>query len=127
MAEAVLDASAILALLRLESGWERIESVLAEGLVSVVNESEVISKLVSRGQTPSQALEVVQALPYQLVDLDAGLARRAGVVWQETKPQGLSFADRCCLALAERERLPALTTDRAWSKVSIGVKVELIR
>jgi PIN domain nuclease of toxin-antitoxin system len=111
----------------LEPGWERIEGVLAEGLVSVVNESEVISKLIWRGQTPDQALEVVRSLPYQLVDLDKGLARRAGVLWQATKAQGLSFADRCCLALAERERLPALTTDKVWTKVSIGVKVELIR
>ncbi len=127
MSEAVLDASAILALLRSEPGSEMVEEVVADGIVSVVNESEVVSKLIWGGQTPAQALGIVQSLPYRLVDLDKQLARRAGVLWQKTKLQGLSFADRCCLALAERERLPVFTADRRWAEVSIDVVVRLIR
>jgi ribonuclease VapC len=126
MAEAVLDASAILALLRAEPGSEQVESVIADALVSVVNESEVISKLIWRGQTPEQALDVVRGLPYRLAGLDSHLARRAGVLWQVTKPQGLSFADRCCLALAEREGLPVLTADCSWGEVDIGLEINLL-
>lgn len=126
MAEAVLDASAILAMLRSEPGSEQVEQIVADAVVSVVNEAEVIGKLIWRGQTPEQALDVVRGLPYQLADLDKHLARRAGMLWPATKPQGLSFADRCCLALAEREGLPALTTDTSWKDVSIGVEIRLI-
>ena len=126
MAEVVLDASAILALLRSEAGSEQVDAVIADSLVSVINEAEVIGKLIWRGQSPEQAVEVVRTLPYQLVDLDKGLCRRAGSWWGVTRPQGLSIADRCCLALAEREGLPALTTDSSWAKITLNVEVRLI-
>lgn len=126
MAEVILDASAILALLRLEPGFQQVADVIANGIVSVVNESEVISKLVWHGHTSEQALGVVADLPYRTVGLDRSLAQRAGLLWQLTKPQGLSFADRCCLALAEKERLPVLTADRRWAEVSMGLHIQLI-
>ncbi len=126
MAEAVLDASAILALLRAEPGSEQVTEVIADALVSVINEAEVIGKLIWRGQTPAEAESVVRGLPYRLVDLDKELCRRAGSWWAVTKPQGLSLADRCCLALAEREKLPAVTADRNWSKIALDVEVRLI-
>jgi ribonuclease VapC len=126
MAEVVLDASAILALLRREAGHEQVGDVIADGVVSVVNEAEVISKLIWREGTSERALAVVRGLPYRLVDLDRQLARRAGVLWQTTRPQGLSFADRCCLALAERENLPVLTADARWADVLIGIDIRLI-
>lgn len=127
MAEAVLDASAVLAMLRAEPGAEQVAELIDEALVSVINEAEVIGKLIWRGQTPEQALSVVKGLPYRLVDLDGELCRRAGSWWGITRPQGLSVADRCCLALAEREGLPALTSDASWAKVSVGVEVRVIR
>lgn len=126
MAETVLDSSAILALLRQEPGFEQVDAVIATGVVSVVNESEVISKLMRRGKTAEQVFEIVGDLPYRLVGLDRQLAWRAGVLWQATKPQGLSFADRCCLALAERERLPVLTANMRWGEVSIGIDIRLM-
>lgn len=126
MAEVVLDASAILALLRSEAGSEQVDAVIADSLVSVINEAEVIGKLIWRGQSPEQAVEVVRTLPYQLVDLDKGLCQRAGSWWGVTRPQGLSIADRCCLALAEREGLPALTADSSWAKITLDVEVRLI-
>jgi PIN domain nuclease of toxin-antitoxin system len=127
MAEAVLDASAILALLRAEPGAEQVAGVIGNALVSVINEAEVIGKLIWRGQAPEQALGIVKSLPYRLIDLDRELCRRAGSWWAVTKPQGLSLGDRCCLALAQREKLPALTTDTSWADVALGVEIRLIR
>lgn len=127
MAEAVLDASAILALLRSEPGSEQVEDVIADALVSVVNESEVISKLIWRGQTSAQGLDVVRGLPYRLISLDVNLARRAGVLWHVTKAQGLSFGDRCSLALAEREGLPVFTANTRWGEVALDLEIRLIR
>ena len=127
MSEVVLDASAVLALLRAEPGAERVLDVIAEGLVSVVNESEVISKLIWRGLTAEQAIEVIDHLPYRVADLDRTLAVRAGALWPLTNRQGLSFGDRCCLALAEREGLPVLTADGHWAELALGVEVQLLR
>jgi ribonuclease VapC len=39
----------------------------------------------------------------------------------------LSLADRACLALAQHEGLPAVTADRKWAQVDIGVDIRLIR
>jgi ribonuclease VapC len=47
----------------------------------------------------------------------------------ETREFGLSLGDRCCLALAAREKVPAITADAAWLQAAplVGVSVELIR
>ena len=126
MAEAVLDASAILAVLNSEPGAEQVAPLMETALVSVINEAEVIGRLVARGRSPEGAVNIVKALPYQLVELDRDLCRRAGAWWGVTKPQGLSLADRCCLALAEREGLPALTADTSWAEINLPVRVHLI-
>jgi PIN domain nuclease of toxin-antitoxin system len=52
---------------------------------------------------------------------------RAAALRATTRRFGLSVGDRACLALALREQVPAVTTDRAWSKLSVGVEVVLIR
>lgn len=126
MARVVLDASAILAVLRSEPGSEQVERVIDDALVSAVNEAEVISKLIWRGDSAERAKQTVAALPYDVVPLDRALAVRAGVLWQSTRRQSLSLGDRCCLALAEREHLPVLTADTVWGAVSIGVEIQLI-
>ena len=42
MADVVLDASAVLALLNREPGGERVENYLGEGVISAVNAAEVV-------------------------------------------------------------------------------------
>ena len=44
-----------------------------------------------------------------------------------TKASGLSLADRACLALAKRLDIPALTADRDWADLNLGITVQLIR
>jgi PIN domain nuclease of toxin-antitoxin system len=73
--------------------------------------------------------DVLLALPVTVADLDARLAIDMGAMVAQTRPLGLSLGDRACLALARRERLPALTADRIWLQAGtlIGVEVRLIR
>lgn len=53
---AVLDASALLALLRDEPGAERVEAALERGAqLSAVNLAEVLSKLADLGEDPQEA------------------------------------------------------------------------
>jgi ribonuclease VapC len=127
MAEVILDSSAILAVLNSEPGGDKVVSVMPRSLVSVANEAEVITVLIRGGKSSDQALEFVADLPYRRIDLDASLARRAGTLWREVKPRGLSLGDRCCLALAEREKLPVLTGDKRWADLSLGIEVRLFK
>ncbi len=127
MAEAVLDSSAILAVLNSEPGADRVIVVMPRSLVSVANEAEVITVLIRSGSSAQDALTSVANLSYLRVDLDTALAQRAGTLWREVKSRGLSLGDRCCLALAEREKLPVLTGDKQWSGLSLGVEVHLFR
>ena len=50
MAEAVLDASALLAFLRNEPGAENVEAVLTRSCISAVNLAETKSKMVEYGK-----------------------------------------------------------------------------
>jgi len=43
-----------------------------------------------------------------------------------TKHLGLSLGDRCCLALAILENLPAVTADKNWAGLNV-CKIEIIR
>jgi ribonuclease VapC len=127
MASAVLDSSAILAILNDEPGADAVEAMLDDALVSTVNYAEVIAKLVERGSSSAQAQSALRSVVLTTVDFDIGLAQRTGTLRAETIRRGLSLGDRACLALAEREGVPALTGDRTWVGAVSGVEVRLIR
>jgi PIN domain nuclease of toxin-antitoxin system len=126
LAVAVLDASALLALLNQEPGAERVREVLAGSIVSAINCAEVYSKLSDWKVAFAGFDDLISVVP-TVVGFDVGLARRAGELNAATRHLGLSLGDRACLALAEREGLPALTADRKWARLDIGIAVELIR
>lgn len=126
----VLDASALLALIRREPGADRVTEVLTKRpVMASMNMGEVAQRLVLGGLPADEIASLLVAYPLTLVDVDAGLALAAGFAAPATRAFGLSFGDRLCLMLAKRLDWPALTADRDWTKVAepLGVKVELIR
>jgi len=125
----VLDASALLALLKGEPGGAKVASVIANAAISVVNLSEVVSHFVRAGMPTRDVEDMLNALPFTLVPADASLAWEAGRLRADTAEAGLSLGDRFCLALAKRDGLPAWTADKAWKVVAgaASVKVVLIR
>ncbi len=127
MASAVLDSSAILAILNNEPGADAVEAMLDDALVSTVNYAEVIAKLVERGSTSGQAQSALRSIALATSDFDLSLAQRTGALRAETIRRGLSLGDRACLALAEREGVPAVTGDRTWVGAVSGVEIRLIR
>jgi len=127
MASAVLDSSAILAVLNAEPGADVVESMMDDALISTVNYAEVVAKLVERGSTALAAQTALQSIAVTTVDFDIALAQRTGGLRRETMRRGLSLGDRACLALAEREGVPALTGDRSWIGVVSDVEIRLIR
>jgi PIN domain nuclease of toxin-antitoxin system len=124
---AVLDASAILAVLFEEPGAEIIRGVIAGSLVSAVNYSETVSKAIDRERGFDDTIALLAHMGFVLVPHDLSLARRAGQLRLSTKRFGLSIGDRACLALAERERLPVYTTDRSWANLDLSIQVQVIR
>jgi len=127
MADAVLDSSAVLAVLNGEQGASVVAAVLDGALVSSVNFAEVFGKLIERGVASADARRAIEAIDLNVVDYDLPLAERTGELIVGTRELGLSLGDRACLALAEREQAPAYTADRRWSKARIGVQIRMIR
>jgi len=127
MASAVLDSSAILSVLNGEPGADAVVAILDDALVSTVNYAEIVAKLVERGGTSSQAQSALRSMALTTVDFDIALAQRTGTLRAETVRRGLSLGDRACLALAEREGVPAMTGDRTWVGAVSGVEIRLIR
>lgn len=127
MARAVLDASALLALIHEEPGADVVRAALPGALVSAVNLSEVVTKLTERGYQDEEIEETLADLDIEVRPFDAGAARRAGLLRRQTRQLGLSLGDRACIELAQQTALPALTADGPWLQLKIGVKVQSIR
>jgi len=127
VARAVLDTSALLAYINGEKGGDVVAELIGDAAVSTVNFSEAVGKLVQRGRSLELALEALSFAELDIVDFDRGLATRTGGLIAHTLELGLSLGDRACLALAERERLPAVTADSAWKKLKLKIDIQLIR
>lgn len=129
MTGAVLDASAVIALLNGERGASKVAVVVADAAVGVFNQAEVVSHFVNLGAPIEEVRAMLGALPYTVVAADEPLGWDAGVLRAVTSSAGLSLGDRFCLALAKRLGVPAYTADRAWKDVAVaaGVKVVPIR
>jgi PIN domain nuclease of toxin-antitoxin system len=127
----VLDASAVLAVLQQEPGDDRVLAAMENPsdhiAISSVNLCEVTTKLVREGATRAEVNSSISPFRRYVVDFDYLQAQGAGELYRETKSLGLSLGDRACLALASSTRATVWTTDRAWKKLKIGVRVELIR
>jgi len=123
----VLDASAVLCLIRNEPGADTVKAALPESSVGAVNLSEVIAKMADLGMDADLIDAVLGPLQLPAIPFDAAQARVAGLMRPATRPLGLSLGDRACLALAEQSGATAITTDRAWAALREGPKVMLAR
>lgn len=127
----VLDASALLAYVYGEPGAETVEAALSEAVIHAVNFAEVLSRLAERGSSPEDSLAVLEAAGVlKLLTVDVGTvgdALNAARLRPLTKSAGLSLGDRYCLALAQRLGVTALTADRQWADLDVGVTVQAIR
>lgn len=126
MADVVLDASAVLALLNREPGGERVEDYLADGVISAVNAAEVLSKLADAGLTPGEAKESLSLLGISIIAFELRDAEAVAALRGHTKSKGLSLGDRACLALGLRLGAVVVTAERSWAGLKIG-RVETIR
>jgi ribonuclease VapC len=122
-----LDASALLAFLFQERGRERVAEVISETCISTVNLSEVIGRFVRDGFESEQVLEQLLDISMEIVPFLSSDAALAASLVPATRRLGLSLGDRACLALAASRGISALTADRTWTTLNLGIQIESIR
>jgi PIN domain nuclease of toxin-antitoxin system len=127
MIEVVLDASAVLADLQNEPGGEAMRIAAPRAVVSAVNFAEVITKLIERGMPGKDAQRLAETAAYQVIAADQARSTLAALMHEKTRRTGVSLGDRFCLALAQETGLPAVTADRRWKTLDLGIEISLIR
>ena len=127
MTDYVLDASALVALIRREAGWRAVEACLPTAFVSAVNFSETIYILRRRGMPIEAVREVLTPLVETPEPFDAAAGYAAAALVEATRSLGLSFGDCACLALAQLIGATAVTAEQRWDEVEADIKIKRIR
>jgi PIN domain nuclease of toxin-antitoxin system len=111
----VLDASALLAWLQGEDGTDVVEAALeAGGRCGAANWSEVAQKILAGGQDWDLVRALLVSYPVEVEPVLEEDAEWAARRWR--RGEGLSLADRLCLALAERADEEVWTADTSWGR-----------
>jgi PIN domain nuclease of toxin-antitoxin system len=109
----VLDASAVLAFLQGEPGGDLVEERLVEGSsCGAANWSEVAQKVLAAGRNWELAKALLTSYDLGLDSVTVDDAEWAARRWR--RGEGLSLADRLCLALADRKDVDVWTADITW-------------
>lgn len=119
----VVDASALLAFIQGESGSDEVEVRLIEGAVcGAANWSEVAQKVRRAGSDWTLVRALLHSYTLHIEPVTESDAELAAERW---KPgEGLSLADRLCLALGQRLDAEVMTADRSWGT---GDRIRQIR
>lgn len=120
----VLDASALLAFLGAEEGGDAISAILPFSMMSALNYSEVIGKIVQKTQSNGRQIDL-SVLGIQILPFGESEALETANLIRASKPYGLSIGDRCCfatgylLATASNSAVQIVTAERKWPEPEI--------
>lgn len=123
----LLDASALLAYLNSEPGWELVEPLLVSGdaAISTVNQAEVLGKLMDCGMSREAAQQALKVLDLHNIPFDVSESLETATLRAATKSLGLSLGDRACLATARLHQLPVLTADQPWLALKNALQIDI--
>jgi ribonuclease VapC len=128
MISAVLDASAVLSILRQEPGGDKASAHIGSAAISAVNLHEVIKELMKSDIEEPVVRAMLDELRLDVHPHDTKAAYAAAALYVQTRQYGRGLGDRSCLSLALTLGVPALTTDQEWRRVEIeGLKIEHLR
>ena len=119
MTSVVLDASAVLALIREEPGADQVAPYIGRAAISAVNLQEVVKELLLSGLDEATIRELLEELRLDVRPHDVAAAFAAAALHAQTRQYGRGLGDRSCLALAVQLGVLALTADREWKKVKV--------
>ena len=109
----VFDSSALLVFLRGEEGAARAgEALESGGACGAANWSEVAQKVRSHGRNWDLARSLLASYGLRVEAVTAADAEWAARRW--VRGEGLSLADRLCMALGDRLDADIWTADNAW-------------
>jgi PIN domain nuclease of toxin-antitoxin system len=128
VSDVVLDASAVLAMLREEPGGDTVADHIGRAAISAVNLQEVAKEMLREGASLETARAVLDELGLDVRPHDAEAAYVAAALYPQTRQYGRGLGDRTCMALGIAMRVPVLTTDREWRNVEVdGLRLEHVR
>ena len=109
----VLDASAVLAFLQDENGSDAVEAALLDDpRCGAANWSEVVQRVLAANRDWAMDRALLSSYGVRVEPIVSEDAEWAARRWR--RGEGLSLADRLCLALGERLDTEILTADTAW-------------
>ena len=117
----------MLAVFNREPGAEFVEPLLPKCQIGSVNLAEIATKLNEYGYSDDEIVLTIDEAGVEIIPFEQAQAIRTGTLRSATRSLGLSLGDRACLALAELTRTIALTADRAWLELELGIEVQSIR
>ena len=125
----VLDASALIAYLEKESGYEKVKDAFTRAsetekriLMSVVNWGEVYYVLVKEYglDKTREVISLIETFPLDIVPADQEIAAQAALYKAQKK---LPYADSYAAALAKLRRGELITADKEFKLVEDEVKI----
>ena len=125
----VLDASALMAYLEKESGYEKVKELFIKAaesgrkiLMSTVNWGEVFYVLVKEnGLEESERIQrIVETFPIEFISVDLSIARQAALYKAAKK---LPYADCFAAALAKLHKGEVITGDKEFKLLEGEIKI----
>jgi PIN domain nuclease of toxin-antitoxin system len=126
-AEPILDASALICLIRRERGWEDVAKFGSNCRISAVNVVEVIYSLRKHKMPLEEINSCIELSIGEVVPFDWQQSVAAAAIHMKTRDAGIALADCACLALGMTSRAVVVTADRKWTEQGLDVEVVQIR
>lgn len=125
----LIDTSALIALLKKESGYRLVEHVIANSAISSVNLSELVAVLTRVSIPENEIDDIISDIVPEIIPFSYDLSVQTGKLVKFTKDYGLSLGDRACISTAEYYNMEIYTADKAWLKLQphISSKITIIR
>jgi PIN domain nuclease of toxin-antitoxin system len=126
VSEIVLDASALIAMLKREKGADIVAAAIAVAPICAINYAEVVTHFIHLGMPEREVDAMLDPPPMTIVLTDKALAQLAGRLRAVTAGHGVSLGDRFCLALAHRDGLPAWTSNQSSTATADAVQTKIV-
>lgn len=123
----VVDSSAVIALLKDETGAEFVREHISNSYVSSVNLAEISTYLIRQGTPEGIVRDTLLSIPYNIIPFDKEQALTTGFLHLHGKKLGLSLGDRSCIALAKSLGFTVLTGDRVWKELQYSIEIKIFR
>lgn len=125
----LLDSSALIALLKQEPGYKKINEVLAHSAISTVNQCELVSIFARNDMSEEEINDIITDIVPEVIPFCENISIKAGKLSRFTNAYGLSLGDRACIATAEYYKMPVYTTDKIWAelKKNVSIPITIIR